>query len=177
MLLATLFVCWALGVHTALDGYATIRILGDPFAADGLQIPSVMRDALVQSILANSSIVLPVAVAQILLGGLLVVVSIGLLARARVSVNLGLQVLAVNGLVFMIGYFVAGPIRDALVSALMKLPEIQAAGASADPGNFYWAFRLRLAAQLAALGFAAWVITRPRSRKVLTPRAPSEEET
>lgn len=174
LLVVALIVCWVLGLHTALDGYATVRIIGNPLAADALQVPAALRDALLSSISANANTVLPVAIAQILLGGLLVIVSAGVLLRARISLGFGLQVLGANGLLFVVGYSLAGPVRDALVAALVKLPELQANDVGGTEG-YYWAFRLRLAAQLMALIGAAWALTRPASRNFLAYTSPKEE--
>lgn len=180
-LVLALIVAWFVGLRTAHEGYITARIAQDSFAGDSLALPPPLRDALVEGISSGGSAALPIGIAQVILGGLLLWVSALALFRGRISVSFAVQVLAANALVAILAHVTGAPVREAMIGVLTSSPELLGAEvAEAEramlPSAYEWAFLLGLLIHLGVLGALTFAVTRPGARAFLaTPSAPHKE--
>jgi len=184
----TLIVMWVLGVHSFSEGYAIVSIARSPFAMESSLldegVTQVVRLAFADAIARDVGRLLPLGVAQLVLGGVLVAVSTKALLWRRASPRFALQVIAANAIVLVVGYVLQEPVRQAIVEALLKseLPR-RPAGTSAEEiapvlrAAWWWSFRLKLLMQLVALGLSGLALTRPSAREYLeTPPLAQEDE-
>lgn len=167
-----LIVAWFAGLRVAHEGYVVARIVTDPLAGDTLTVTPALRDAMVQALLSHGEVALPLAIAQVFLGGLLVVVSALALFRGRLSIGFGLQVLAANAGITVLSHWLGAPVRDAMVHALSASPELlgpefEAVDHQTLLSAYEWAFHLGLAFQLLVLAMLAWALTRRAAREFL----------
>jgi hypothetical protein len=160
-----------MGLRTLHEGYLTLRILRNPLLADSLTLPPELRQAFVDGISTNPAAV-PVAVAQLLLGGFLLATSVVTLFGGARSVNFALQALAANAALAAAGHVLGEPLQHAIASALLASgelskdlpPEVRPEQVQAA---FRWGFRLLLAAQCLMFGLLAWILSRPKARAFL----------
>jgi hypothetical protein len=173
-------VAWFLGLGTAQEGILVARLINDPLSADQMDAAPAVRDALLQAIQSHSNNLLPIGVAQLLIGGCLVVLSAAVLFGAKIPVNLMLQVLGANVALALGGFFLAAPLREALLQGVLQTPEfqreVQALGQTAPEVMYRWFSRLNLALHVGALSLTAWALTRPAARRFMAYRAPSQHE-
>jgi hypothetical protein len=172
LLTTALVLAWFMGLRTLHEGYLTLRILRDPLVGDSLSVPSELKAALVEGVTSNGAAALPVAAAQILLGGFLLVVSVGLLFGAARTVSYGMQAVLANGALAAVGYALGGPVRQAMVGALVQTgqmaPELSSELGPVEMSNvYYWGFRIALGLQLLAFAGVAWVLSRRSVRDFL----------
>jgi hypothetical protein len=180
LLTAALLVAWFIGLRTVHEGFLALRVLRDPLVGDSLSLPSELKAAFVEGI-AGTRAALPLASAQVLLGGFLLLISVGILFGIARSASFGLQAVFANAALSCVAYAVSAPVRRALVQALVNgsqvTPDVSSELSPHELGNvFYWGFRLALAMQLFALAAVAWVLSRPAVREFLafSPSARSE---
>ncbi len=167
-----LITAWFIGLRTLHEGYVTVRLLSDPLVADALRFPAEVSTAMVESTADNASVALPVAVAQLLLGGLLVGVSAATLFGAIKSIGLCVQALLANAVLAVTAYAGSQPVRLAMVDALARSPELVSRLGTDFPVAearvaFLWGFRVALALHLGALLGLVWAISRPSVREFL----------
>jgi hypothetical protein len=169
-----LTLAWFLGLTTVQEGYVALRIARDPLAVDSLRLPSQVSEALVNGLIECSRSALPVALAQVMLGAVLVIVSAGLLFGLRVPLDFAVQTIGVNLALTGVAYYLNEPVRRGIVTALVSLQS-----AETDSGlqhqAYAWGFRIGLALHLLALAFSATVLTRPTVRRFFTYPAPPRE--
>jgi hypothetical protein len=111
----------------------------------------------------------PLAVAEVILSGLLVVASGLALGGRRGSRSLALQAIVANALLAIVEYLITPGVRAAYtegwiraVATLSVSPEER--DVLTNVGLLHWGFRLRLALYLGALGLGALALTRARAK-------------
>jgi hypothetical protein len=169
--LATLLAMWLVGVNAAQEGYGAIELLRDPLTGN-FSGTEEARSALVNALGQHSQVELPLAIAQLLLGGLLVFIATHLFFGGRSSRSFALQVLAANALFLILGYFLREGTRVSYIAALLESSE--------DPGalskEFWWRSRFVLGFDLIALTLSFFALTRPASRQFLELRTEPDAE-
>ena len=187
-LVIALVTLWLSGMTAAAEGFASIEIVRNPFSSafsslrgDALQ--GLLSRAYVDGVLSIAKIALPVGIAQVILGVLLVAVSGKALFARRASPWFAVQVIAANVAVLIAAYALYQPVRHRVVEAIATSGiEERPAGISATDFDklvrlkHWWTFRFRLGLQLAVLGMGAFGVTRRTARDVLTRQAPSPSE-
>lgn len=179
--MVALLLAWFWGLRTAHEGYLVASIAVDPLVGDALTLPPRLRDAMVQAISDNAHTVLPVGILQVIMGGLLLVVSLVTLFRGRVPLAFLLQVLAVNAAVSVLGHALGAPLRDAMIQVLTESPEVIGVdSAGLDQRTlrtiYRWAFHLGLGIDLVVFCGLGLSLTRPGARAFLAaPSRPHEE--
>ncbi len=174
-----LMVAWFLGLRSLQEGWTSVQLVRDPLAVEGLEWPEPVREALLQSMQANAQIALPLAVAQVVLGLVLVTLASASLFMARLPLRFFLQVLAVSAGVTIVGYWLGEPMRDSVITALVDLPDVVQAGELDESSRyalFRWGFRISLALHLTALAFCAFTLTRRSARAFLAAVTPPRSE-
>ena len=177
-LVVALVIMWLLGMYAVADGVRTIEIVRSPVgevleAFDGSDIGAIAQRAFVSGVSAHARALLPLGVAQLLLGSLLAVLAIRGLFWRRGSTSLALQVVGANAALVMLGYYLHDPVRRAVVEAVVadlakqSPPEVSPAEfAAMARTNLWWSFRLWLIAQLVGFGFCAAVVARRSVRQL-----------
>lgn len=170
-LIIALVVAWFLGLGTLQEGYVLASVAHDPLQADSLGTDPGIREAIATSISQASHVALPIGVAQVILGGLLVVTTAALLFGGRVPVAFALQVITANGVLALVSYFAAAPIREAMIQAALEAPEFKEQALELGQRNaetmYAWFKRVNLMLHIGALGLAALALTRPAVRRFL----------
>jgi hypothetical protein len=161
-----LTVAWFLGLTTVQEGYVALRLVRDPLSVDSLGLPNGMAEALVEGVMQHGSTALPIALAQFLLGGLLVVVSAGLLFGARIPRQFAVQVVSVNLAFAAFAYYMNEPMRRGIINALVSIQPGELTG-RLERDTYVWGFRVGLGLHLMSLGLSAWALTRPSVREFL----------
>jgi hypothetical protein len=173
-LAVALTVAWFLGLTTVQEGYVALRLVRDPLSVDSLGLPGRIAEALVDGVMASGQSALPVSLAQFLLGGLLVVVSAGLLFGARIPVHFAVQVMLVNLGFAGFAYYMNEPMRRGIIDALLSLQP-----ADMEPAlqheTYVWGFRVGLGMHMTALALSVLALTRPGVRHFLAHSAPPRE--
>jgi hypothetical protein len=163
-LAAALTVAWFLGLTTVQEGYVGLRLVRDPLSVDSLGLPAQIAEALVDGVIASSQSALPVSLAQFLLGGLLVIVSAGLLFGARIPVHFAVQVISVNLVFAGFAYYMNEPMRRGIIGALLALQPAEG-DVRLQQETYVWGFRVGLGLHMAALGLSVLALTRPTVRQ------------
>ncbi len=166
-----LSLCWFLAFTIIQNGYFTIKVANAPLAAQSIGLPSVVSEAWVEAVASNLGTAIPISVAQLLLGGLLLFVSSIIVLGGRVPLALSLQALAANAVLAVVHYAMSGDERSALIRAFVELSEVP----GEDPASikamatsaYYWAFRLGLLTHLLLFAVGAFALTRQRARHYL----------
>jgi hypothetical protein len=169
--LATLLAMWLVGVNAAQEGYGAIELLRDPLTGN-FSGTEAARSALVNALGQHSRVELPLAVAQLLLGGLLVFIATHLFFGGRPSRAFALQVLAANLLFLVLGYFLREATRVSYIAALLESSE----DPSALSKEFWWRSRFVLGFDLVALTLSFFALTRSSSRQFLELRTEPDAE-
>lgn len=187
-LVVALVALWLVGMNNTAEGFAAIEIVRNPFSGAfgslaGQALDSVIKRAFVEGIGAVAKVALPIGVAQLILGGLLVAVAAKALFGRRASPSFALQVILANAAILAVGYSLRQPVRERVVEAVV------ASGLEDRPSNipaadfdrvvrakWWWSFRIGLGLQLAVLGLGALAITRRSARDVLAGPEPSPSE-
>ncbi len=187
-LVIALLALWLVGMNTFAEGWVIVSVVRDPLlAATGAiaasDLESVIRAALVAGIHEHPSRLLPLGVAEILLGGLLVGVAAKALFGRRASPSFALQVIAANAAIVVMSYALRQPVRERIVEAVARSgveerPPGLSGGdfATAVRAKWWWSFRVGFSLQLMALGLSALAITRPSARELLAPDQDHAEE-
>jgi hypothetical protein len=179
---------WLVGMTAAAEGFAAIEIVRNPFSSAfgslrGDAAQDLLTRSFVDGVISVSRVALPLGVAQIILGALLVAVSSKALFARRASPWFALQVIAANVAVLIVGYALYQPVRGRVVDAIVS-SGIEHRPQSIAPADFdklvrlksWWTFRFRLGIQLAVLGLGALAVTRRSAREVLGRPQPSPSE-
>ena len=186
-LIIALMAMWLVGMNAAAEGYVTVKAVHNPLATAssvlGGDRSEVVVSAFIKAISAHPHTNLPIGIAQILLGGAMVLVSIKALVGRRASTSFALQVVAANVLLMIVGYALQLPVRGSIVNAVV------ASGIAKPPSGMtlehfqrieriqlWWSFRLGLALKVGALALCAFALTRRSARRVLAPAEPHPEE-
>jgi hypothetical protein len=179
-LVVALLVAWFIGLGTLQEGYLVAKLVNDPLSADRMDLAPAVRDALLTSLQLHAEVALPVGVAQLLIGGCLVALCAASLFGARISPNLLLQVVGANVALAIATFFLAAPLREALLQGMLSTPEFQkdaeALGATSPELLYRWVNRLNLMLHVGALSLTGLALTRPAARRFMTYRAPSQHE-
>lgn len=160
--LATLLAMWLVGVNAAQEGYGAIELLRDPLTGN-FGGSELARSALVDALGQNASIELPLAIMQLLLGGLLVFIATHLFFGGRPSRSFALQVLVANIAFLALGYSLRQGTRERYIESLAEGSDNR----GAMTAEFWWRSRFVLAFDLTALGLSIFALTRPTSRQFL----------
>lgn len=183
-----LIALWFIGMNSASEGFAIVELVRNPLwrASSSLSdagVEAVHWRAFMQATREHGRLVLPIGIAQLMLGTLLVFVSIRALIARRASLSFLLQIVAANALVAVIGYALRQPVRGAIVEAIV-LSGVEQRPAGTDSSAFadllrtkwWWHFRIALGLQLMALTGSAWALARRPARELFTRAdAPSSE--
>jgi hypothetical protein len=180
-LVIALLVAWFVGLRTAHEGYVVMSVATNPLTGDSLALAPVLRDAMVQSLTDTANVAVPLGLAQLLLGGLLMSLAAIALFRGRVSVSFTLQTLLANAALAVVGHVLGAPVREAMVRVLAGSPELLGVDAGVVSREelvsvYRLAFHLGLAVQVGVLALLAFAFTRPAARAFLhAPPRPHEE--
>jgi hypothetical protein len=187
-LVIALIAMWLVGMNTAAEGLVAIQIVRDPFSSAtptlGAADPdALLRAAWMEAIAANARVTLPLGVAQLILGALLVLISARALFGRRASTSFALQVLFANAALLVVGYALRQPVRGTVVDAVVA-SGIEQRPAGLSPREFdelvrsklWWTFRILLGLQLGTLALSAVALTRRAARELLAPAEPSPGE-
>lgn len=173
-----LLVAWFIGLRSLQEGWTSVQIVKDPLTIDGLAWPEQVRDALLSSMQAHASVVVPLGVAQVVLGLVVVVVAGAALFGGRLPLKFFVQLLGVSGAITCLAYWLGEPVRRDLVAALVNTPGIVEAGELDEQTRaevFRWGFRFSLGLHLVTLGFAIVAVTRRAAREFLASVPPPRE--
>jgi hypothetical protein len=174
------------GLKTAAEGFAYVAIIQNPFSSALGTLSAdqdTMQRAFIDAILSISHVALPLGLAELILGSLLVVVTSRALFARRASPWFALQVILANIAVLIVGYALWQPVRAHVVDAMVS-GGIEQRPAAISPIDFdrllrlkaWWTFRFQLGLQLAVLGLGGLAVTRRSARQVLARREPSTSE-
>lgn len=179
MMSVGLLVAWFLGLRSLQEGWTSVQLVKNPLAIDGLAWPpEEVRNALLTGMQENAAVMVPLGIAQALLGLVIVVVAGAALFGGRLPLRFFVQVLGVSAAVTLLVYWFSEPVRHELVTALVNTPGMVDAGELDDPTRaevFRWGYRLSLLLHLVALGFAMVAVTRRAAREFLASAAPPRE--
>jgi hypothetical protein len=173
----SLVLVWLIGLGGATDGCQTIDTLQDPVSAqaiaDRVSDPRVqlMQESLIRAVLGFRHLAAPLAAGAVVLGSLLTfTAALTLLGRGRARRVL-VQAIVAYAAFLPIQYAVRAPIRATIIDVVATsapLPVIPDMTPNQVQDNlralYWWMSRGVLAAQLATLAIALFVMTRPRVR-------------
>jgi hypothetical protein len=172
-------------MNTLAEGYLTIEVARDPFASvvstlSGQGLEDVVKGAFFDALAKHSRTSFPIGVAQVLLGGLLVFVSVRALFGRRASTSFALQLVLANAALLITAYVLREPIRGAIVDAVAASGlERRPSGVSAKEFDellrlhWWWRLRIGFGIQLTALLLSGFALTRRTARELLTRPQPS----
>ncbi|HEY6556672.1 MAG TPA: hypothetical protein VI072_05340 [Polyangiaceae bacterium] len=183
-LVAALITLWLIGMNTLAEGYLTVDVVRDPFASvvsplSGRGMEDVVKAAFFEALAKHARTSLPLGVAQILLGGLLVFVAVRALFGRRAT-GFTLQLVLANAALLVAVYALREPVRGAIVDAVVRSGlEQHPSGMSAREFDhmvrlqWWWRLRVGFGVQLTALLLSAFALTRKSARELLTGVEPS----
>jgi len=171
---------WFVGVRGLNSGFSYASFLRSgtlPDMATAAKHVGTMADVLelagleaLKSMLAHARVTFPLAVAEVLLAGLLVVASGLAMGGRKGSRGLALQALGANALLAVVAYALTPGVRAAYIDGVLHavdtvtLPEPHR-DVLTNAGIFHWAFRIKLAVfDLGPLLLGALALTRERTR-------------
>lgn len=169
---------WILGITITDQGLFTIGVIRNPFADVGyatlqqLTLSEVQQAALVRATMDNAAVALPIAAAQLVLGGLLLFASLrALLSRQGVG-TFGMQVVVANLALSVVEFFATAPIRAGVIEAVTtsKLPDL----ANLDLAQNGWILNVGFLIRPAALLFCVLALGRWRKLEQALSAAASE---
>ena len=173
-LMPALLVVWMLGVGGVMGGCQTLQFYRqtthpsldlDAHISPELRAHvEAQQTARIEALSAHQSRMIPLAAANVLLSGLLIVACARALSGRPSAHNLALQAIGANIAYAVVDYVVSAPVRYAVIHAgaqhppatMPPIPEAQVAA------MYAWFFRLALFGQLAVLAITAFALTRPR---------------
>ncbi len=164
-----------IGFFTVNGGFATIHRIRHPAPAPTLtltELPQVLDAAMAAGTSLAARELLPVGIAQILLGGALFFGASRVVFGGRVTRGVLLQLLIANVGLVCISYALSRPVRGSVVDAVLAA-NLEPRPDFLSPEQFdglqraklWWAFRLFLGLELSAFGFAAAVLGRRQARE------------
>jgi hypothetical protein len=184
-LVVALITLWLTGMNTLAEGYLAVQIVHDPLAnlsspLAGHGLEDVVKVAFLDALVRYGRTSLPIGVAQILLGGSLVFVSVRALFGRRASTSFALQLVFANCVLLIVAYALRQPVRGAIVNAVaLSGLEKQPSGVSARDFDrlvrlhWWWRLRISFGVQLLALVLSGFALTRKTARALLTRVEPS----
>jgi hypothetical protein len=187
-LVVALITLWLTGMNTLAEGYLTVEIIRDPLTSitsplSGRGIEDVVKAAFFEALTKDARRSLPIGIAQTLLGGLLVFVSVRALFGRRASTSFALQLILANAALLVGAYALREPVRGAIVNAVAASGfEQQPTGMSAHEFDrvlrlhWWWRLRISFAIQLLALLLSGFALTRRTARELLTRVEPSTRD-
>ncbi len=189
-LVIALIAMWLTGMNAAAEGWFAIEVIQNPLVSApssvaAADLDSVVQFALIAAIADNARYALPLGIAELILGSMLVLIAAKALFGRRASPSFALQVIFANLIVIIVGYALRQPVRERVVQEVMQsgLEERPAQIAPADfqaliHTKWWWTFRVHLGLRLAALSLAALALSRRSARELLEPdgNEPSTEE-
>lgn len=176
-LVIALVAMWLVGMNAAAEGWVAIQVVRNPLdvvpsTVGTPDLETVVRTAFVHALSSSAKSALPLGIAELLVGGLLVGVAAKALFGRRASPSFALQVILANVAVLIVGYSLRQPLRERVVEAVVASGmEERAAGMSDDAvrAKWWWSFRLGFGIQLVVLGLSALAVTRRSARELLAP--------
>lgn len=180
LLSAALVLAWLMGLRTMHEGYLALRIIGNPLLGDALALSPELRQAFVDGILTNPA-ALPLAAAQLILGGFLFFMSVATLFAGARSVAFALQAVASNFALAIVGHVLGEPLHQSIATALLSSSEVTSQlpkelSPEQVHNAFRWGFRVLLGAQCALLLAIGWILSRPAARAFLAFSAAAKRE-
>jgi hypothetical protein len=184
-LVIALITLWLTGMNTLGEGYLAVEVIRDPLtnvvsSLAGQGIEEVVKTAFLTALAKQARTALPIGVAQMLLGGCLVFVSVRALFGRRASTSFALQLVVANAVLLIAAYALREPVRSAIVNAVAASGlEKQPSGISAAEFDrllrlhWWWRLRVSFGIQLLALLLSGFALTRKTARALLTPIEPS----
>jgi hypothetical protein len=185
-LVVALITMWLIGLRTLGEGLSVIQTVRDPFQASSAighgSLPEIMQAAIVGATAAHAKTMLPIGIAELLLGGALVVVAVRGLFRRNMSISIALQVLLANAVLTVVAYVFREPLRAAVVEAVVQSGlEPHLRGARREEFHqivrtkSWWWFRIALGLQLSALMLSALALSSRASRALAQAPSPSAD--
>lgn len=173
-----LIALWFIGMNVAGEGFATMELVRDPFWSVSLMDSSmgaVRWRAYMEATRAHANVLLPIGVAELLLGGLLVFLSVRALISRRLTPSLFLQIVAANAALAVLAYVLREPVRGAIIDALVR-SGLEERPSGISPAQFsdllrtklWWSLRAALGLQLVTLTVSAWAVVRRSSPQPAT---------
>lgn len=185
-LVVALITMWLVGLRTLGEGLSVIQTVRDPFQASGAigqgSMHEIIHAAIMTTTAAHGKTMLPIGIAELLLGGALVVVAVRGLFRRNMSISIALQVLLANAALTIVAYMIREPLRAAVVEAVVQSGlEPQLRGARREEFHeivrtkSWWSFRIALGLQLTALCLSALALSSRASRALAQAPSPSAD--
>jgi hypothetical protein len=180
-LVAAMVLTWFIGVYglNVGFGYASFLRVGTvPDAAAALHAgtPWEMSEyaalQALKAMLVNARVTYPLAVAEVILSGLLVVASGLAMGGRKGARSLALQAIGANALLAIAAYALTPAVRAAYIEGFLHAVDaVEAVNtpaphreALASPAMLQWVFRVKLLLFDVALGLGALALTRPRTK-------------
>jgi hypothetical protein len=190
-LVAAMVLTWFVGVTGLSEGFgiaAFLRVGALPdlatatlHVASTADVQQLVRFETQRALLAHARITFPLAVAEAILSGLLVMVSGLAMGGRRGTRTLALQALAANAVLVIVAYLLTPAIRAASLDGLLRavdtiaLPPQQREFFS-NRGIMTWAFRFKLVVvDLGGLALGALALTRARTKTYFEAEARAAE--
>lgn len=173
-LIIALVVAWMLGVGGVMGGCQTLQFyrqtthpsldLDNHISQDLRAHVEAQHIARIEALNAHQTRMIPLAAANVLLSGLLIVACARALSGRPTAHNLAMQAIGANIAYAVVDYLVSAPVRYAVIQAgalhpPVTIPPIPGAQIAA---MYSWFFRLLLVAQILLLALGAFALTRPR---------------
>lgn len=176
-LLLALIALALIGLTLSGEGYQLMRASTDPafIAAETADLESVVQAAVraqLEAVAEHRRWLLPLGIAELVLGGVLVIIAVRALGR-RASLRTLTQFTVANLVVCLVGYILAAPVRAQVITTLVALPDpIAAPIARFMPV----VFALRVGVPALTLALCWFAITRPRARDFMRLTEQAHEE-
>lgn len=160
---------WVLGITVFGQGAFGVETLVRPASVASLRalapasLGDVEQRALADALLANARVMLPLGVAQVALGGLMIVAAVRAAFVRRSASGFALQVVLANVLLAAAELLVGGPVRQAVTEAVLTSgldPQIEAALV-----RHAWLLQARYLIGPVTLLFCAFALARWRRRE------------
>ena len=173
-LIIALVVAWMLGVGGVMGGCQTLQFyrqtthpsldLDNHVSQDLRAHVEAQHTARIEALNAHQNRMIPLAAANVLLSGLLIVACARALSGRPTAHHLAMQAIGANIAYAVADFLVSAPVRWAVIQAgalhpPATIPPIAAAQVAV---MYTWFFRLLLLAQILLLALAAIALTRPR---------------
>lgn len=182
-LVAAMALTWFAGIHGLTTGCANAAFLRDGAlpdvttaarnargAWDLVDLVALLRAVELQAMRLDARVTYPLAVAEALLAGLLIVASGLAMTGRRGARSLALQAIVANAVLACVAYAATRGMRAAWIEALMRTAATLPIGvpqrdAFSNESFFWWASRLKLVVfDLGVLALGAFALTRARTK-------------
>jgi len=179
-LVAGMVLTWFVGVHGLNIGFSTAAFLRSgtmPDLTSAALHAGTMADVLelaglqaLRAMLDNARVTYPLAVAEVILSGLLVVASGLAMGGRRGARSLALQAIGANALLVLAAFLLTPLVRAAYLQGVLQAVDTVTLPAPqrevlTNPGVIQWAWRIKLVVfDLGTLGLGALALTRARTR-------------